>query len=107
MMAVYVDNPIWPFRGMMMCHMVADTPDELHEMADRIGMHRKWFQSIAKARRPHYGLPEPRRALALQFGAIEVDAFRLVEICRGILANDGPWRADPECLIQKAKLGVS
>ena len=31
---VYVDNPIWPYRGMLMCHMIADTPEELHAMAD-------------------------------------------------------------------------
>jgi hypothetical protein len=99
--SVYVDQPIWPFRGMMMCHLVADTPEELHAMADKIGMQRKWFQSFAKARRPHYDISEPKRKLAVQFGAIEVDAPRLVEICRRILVNDVPWRDDPEYLAQK------
>jgi hypothetical protein len=85
-----------------MCHMVADSPEELHAMADKIGMQRKWFQSFARARRPHYDISELERKLAVQFGAIEVDAARLVEICRGVLANDALWRADPEYLAQKA-----
>jgi hypothetical protein len=37
-MAVYVDDPIWPFGNMMMCHMVADTHDELVAMARTIGV---------------------------------------------------------------------
>ena len=48
-MSVYVDDPIWPFRGMMMCHMIADTPDELHAMADKIGMQRKHRLGIDRA----------------------------------------------------------
>ena len=32
-MAVYVDDMKWPFKGMMMCHMLADTSEELHAMA--------------------------------------------------------------------------
>jgi Protein of unknown function (DUF4031) len=100
-LSVYVDNPIWPYRGMLMCHMVADTPEELHAMADRIGMQRKWFQSFAKAKRPHYDISEPKRKLAVRFGAIEVDAGHLVEICRRNLENDTAWRADPEYIAQK------
>jgi Protein of unknown function (DUF4031) len=101
-MSVYVDNPAWPFRGMLMCHMVADTPEELHAMADKIGMQRKWFQSFAKAKRPHYDISEPKRSLAIKHGAIEVDSERLIEICRRILADDSAWRNDPEYLDQKA-----
>jgi hypothetical protein len=99
-LSVYVDSPIWPYRGMLMCQ-VADTPEELHAMADRIGMQRKWFQSFVKAKRPHYDISEPKRKLAVLFGAIEVEAGRLVEICRSNLANDAAWRADPEYLTQK------
>jgi hypothetical protein len=80
--------------------MVADTPEELHVMADKIGMQRKWCQSFAKAKRPHYDVSEPKRRLAVQYGAIEVDSNSLVEICRRILGNDDPWRADPEYLAQ-------
>jgi hypothetical protein len=37
---------------MMICRIIADSPEELHAMADKIGMQRKWFQSYTKAKRP-------------------------------------------------------
>lgn len=43
-MAVYVDEAIWPFGRMMMCHMIADTREELFAMVDTIGVQRKWIQ---------------------------------------------------------------
>jgi hypothetical protein len=63
---VYVDDMRAPFRGMLMCHMLADTDDELHDMASLIGMRREWFQG------DHYDVPLPRRALAVRLGAVEV-----------------------------------
>ena len=55
-----------------MCHMTADTLDELHGMADKIGMERRWFQAPPKASHPHYDIPESKRAKALALGAQEV-----------------------------------
>lgn len=71
-MAVYVDTARHPFRGYIMCHMIADTLRELHGMADLIGMERRWFQAPPKASHPHYDIPEDRRAHALSLGAYEV-----------------------------------
>jgi hypothetical protein len=54
-------------------HLVADTDEELHEFASRMGMRREWFQD--KPGRPHhahYDLPERARAEALANGAVEV-----------------------------------
>ena len=42
-MAVYVDSANIPYRNMVMCHLIADTLPELHEMAFKIGMKREWF----------------------------------------------------------------
>lgn len=90
-MTVYVDDPIWPFRGMVMCHMVADSLDELHELAAQIGMKREWFQDLPKASHPHYDLNEERRALALELGAVYVPAEVLARaiIARRKNGNEG------------------
>lgn len=76
-MACYVDAAVWPFGRMMMCHLLADTADELHDMAGRIGVRRKWFQG---ERYPHYDICKSKRVLAVTLGAIEIDRRRFVEI---------------------------
>ena len=43
-MSVYVDDMEAAFGRMKMCHMIADTPQELLAMVDRIGVQRKWIQ---------------------------------------------------------------
>lgn len=69
-MAVYVDDmfkyPLGQFRGMKMSHMMADTDEELHAMADVIGLQRKWFQG------DHYDVSMTLRARAIKHGAKEV-----------------------------------
>lgn len=75
---VYVDAPVWPFRGMMMCHMFADRVDDLHAMADRIGVQRRWFQN--KPGFPHYDICKSKRVLAVALGAVEVDRRQFVAI---------------------------
>lgn len=71
-MSVYVDTARHPFRGYIMCHMTADTLAELHDMADEIGMERRWFQAPPTASHPHYDIPEHKRVKALALGAHEV-----------------------------------
>ena len=78
-MAVYVDQARIPYRGMVMSHMVADTLDELHAMASRVGMKREWFQPRSF---PHYDLPEPRRAHAVELGAVEIGQRELGRFMR-------------------------
>lgn len=58
-------------HGHLWSHLFADTLEELHAMADRIGMRRAWFQD--HGRLPHYDLVPPRRAAAVAAGAIELD----------------------------------
>lgn len=50
-------------------HLTADTLEELHAFAERIGMRRAWFQDH---RVPHYDLTTSRHAAALRAGAILV-----------------------------------
>ena len=68
-MTVYVDDMFAPFGRMQMCHMMADTVEELHVMADRIGMKREWFQPVS---RPHYDVSISKRQKAISFGAKEL-----------------------------------
>lgn len=83
-MAVYVDKGRAKYRGMRMCHMIADTADELHAMADAIGIKRKWFQSPPRASFPHYDISSGKRALAIKAGAIEMDRREFVYAMRAI-----------------------
>ena len=69
-MTVYVDDMRAPFGRMIMCHMMADTLDELHAMADRIGVARKWLQAVRSG--VHYDIALSKRALAVEAGAIEI-----------------------------------
>jgi hypothetical protein len=84
-MAVYVDMQRNPFRGMLMCHMLADTESELHAMAARIGARREWYQKDAST--PHYDIPVFRRADAIRYGAVEIGRRETVTIIRRIRAN--------------------
>ncbi len=74
-MAVYVDDVRHRFGRMIMCHMWADTADELHAMADRIGMARRWFQTPPKASWDHYDASLGMKAKALAAGAILTDRY--------------------------------
>lgn len=65
-MTVYVDNMRAPYGRMIMCHMIADTDKELHRMADKIGVKRKWHQG------DHYDICLAKRKLAVELGAKEI-----------------------------------
>lgn len=77
-MPVYVDNARHPFGRMLMCHMIADTRDELHGMAAQIGVARRHFQD--KGAHAHYDICQSKRAAAVQAGAVEVTSRELVRI---------------------------
>jgi len=74
-MTVYVDDIRLPYGRMVMCHMFADTLDELHAMADAIGIQRKWFQQPPKASWEHYDISLGKKELALAKGAILTDRY--------------------------------
>lgn len=71
-MTVYVDDMRARLGRMVMCHMLADTDDELHAMAARIGVARRWWQSPQKTSGSHYDIALSKRALAVEYGAVEI-----------------------------------
>jgi len=50
----------------VMSHMIADTEEELHAMAKRIGVACRWYQ------KDHYDITQSCKKLALQYGAIQI-----------------------------------
>ncbi len=80
-MTVYVDNMRAKFRGMVMCHMLADSTEELLAMADRIGVDRKHLQD-AGTYREHFDICLTKRAAALEAGATEASMSDLGRIIR-------------------------
>ncbi|EKJ8514540.1 TPA: DUF4031 domain-containing protein [Pseudomonas aeruginosa] len=78
-MAVYVDSEEILWRGKLWCHLVADTLDELHEFAARLGLRRSWFQC---RNYPHYDVTVSVRMRALKMGAIDADRDTIVDRCK-------------------------
>lgn len=101
-MSVYVDRAKNAFGRLVMCHMIADTPEELHAMADRIGVARRWFQAPPKASFWHYDIAQSKRALAIASGAIECERTAFVEHLRRIRASGvfGAFAVCPKCELQ-------
>jgi hypothetical protein len=74
-MGVYVDNMLRPARvGRIQSrwsHLIADTPEELRAFAARLGMRPEWVQYPGHPRE-HYDLTEPKRAKAIELGAVQI-----------------------------------
>jgi hypothetical protein len=71
-MGVYVDDMNAPFGRMLMCHMIADTTEELLAMADRIGVARRWIQEPG-TKREHFDIALTKKKLAIDAGAVEIE----------------------------------
>lgn len=81
-MSVYVDGAAHAYGRMVMCHMIADTRDELLAMADAIGVQRKWLQNAGEPSE-HFDVCKSKRAVAVQLGAVEITGRQLAFIVRG------------------------
>lgn len=106
-MSVYVDalqrlgyvgrlGPLW-------CHLIADTEDELHAFAQRIGMKRSWFQGPPK-HDAHYDLVPSRRKLAVIGGAVELGRRDFVYKLREIRASAGGVSPTPS--VDDVRIGL-
>jgi hypothetical protein len=68
-------------------HLTADTQEELHEFAARLGLRREWFQpGRPTGGRPspfwHYDLTSGKRAQALAMAAVSMPSRELARYCR-------------------------
>lgn len=90
-MSTYVDDMRAPYGRMVMCHMLADSTEELLAMADRIGVAQRWIQKQGTPLE-HFDISLGKRALALKHGAVEIsrrEAGRLtLARARGTLTDD-------------------
>ncbi|MBV7408712.1 DUF4031 domain-containing protein [Maritimibacter sp. DP1N21-5] len=87
-MTVYVDTMRASFGRMKMCHMIADSTEELIAMADLIGVDRKWIQN-AGTPREHFDIALSKRKQAVALGAVEVSMMELGRILRARRAQGG------------------
>lgn len=79
-MTVYVDEVRVYAPSRIRCfqngsaHLTADTLDELHAFAGKLGLRRAWFQASPPASVPHYDLSPGRWNDAITQGAVLVPA---------------------------------
>ena len=85
-MSVYVDNPIYNYGRMKMCHLIADTHEELLNMVDLIGVDRKWIQYPGEDKE-HFDICKSKRLLAIQNGAIPIASKELIKLIQAKRAN--------------------
>lgn len=96
-MTIYVDDVRHQFGRMVMCHMWADSLEELLAMADAIGVARRWLQQPPKASWTHFDIALSKKAAAIARGAVLTDKYGPSEHTARLLIQTG----DPE----KVRLG--
>ncbi|QDH71658.1 DUF4031 domain-containing protein [Marilutibacter alkalisoli] len=82
-MSVYVDDAVTLWRGRRWAHLMADTLDELHAFAERLGIPRRAFQN--KTSGAHYDVPAELRERALELGAVAISRHRDREQVRAVI----------------------
>ena len=74
-MAVYVDDMQRPAKvgrfNAVWSHLLADTDDELHAFAARLGLKRAWHQHPGTPL-SHYDVTESKRRQAIRLGAVQI-----------------------------------
>jgi hypothetical protein len=70
-------------HGNQWCHLFTDSEDltELHELADKIGLKRPYFQNPNRKsyKFPHYDLTPAKRDLAISNGAVEIELREFIK----------------------------
>jgi hypothetical protein len=79
-MAVYVDDSSIRWRGREWSHLLADTSEELHAFATRLGLERAWFhRNPARPWKDHYDIPAAKRQVAILRGATPITGREAAE----------------------------
>ncbi len=68
-----------PYRGMIMCHMLADSTEELQQMAHDIGVSKVHIQK-AGTPREHFDVCLTMKRKALRLGAQQITARQVVTL---------------------------
>ena len=82
-----------PGRKYVLCHMIADSAEELHQMATLIGVDRKWYQG------DHYDIAITKKKLAIKNGAREITRRELGAMA--MLMRCGQPMGSPETAIAR------
>jgi hypothetical protein len=96
-MTVYVDDVRHRYGNMIMCHLWADTIDELLAMVDKIGVQRKWLQSPPKASWVHFDIALSKKAIAIANGAVLTDKYGPVEHVAKLAGNQARLDQIAQC----------
>ncbi|HEY3482236.1 MAG TPA: DUF4031 domain-containing protein [Streptomyces sp.] len=111
-MTVYVDNFGTPARvgglNARWSHLIADSREELHAFAERLGLKRAWFQDPVVNGKPrprpgsrgaenwHYDVTESKRRLALKLGAQPIEWRDLPAVIEARVARAAEGRDNEE-----------
>ena len=79
-MTVYVDNQRIRYGWMRMSHLLADTSEELREMACALDL-RPYIQHSGTWKE-HLDVSQGKRALAIRLGAVPVTVREIVAVAR-------------------------
>lgn len=84
-MSVYVDDAVHLWRGQRWAHLMADRLEELHAMAQRLGIPRRAFQN--KTSGAHYDVTAELREDAIRLGAIAISRHVDRTLVKAVIAR--------------------
>jgi hypothetical protein len=82
-MTVYVDDAVNLWRGERWAHLLADSLDELHAFAARLGLPRRAFQD--KTSGAHYDITPALRERAIRLGAVAISRHGDRDLLRAVI----------------------
>lgn len=85
LVTVYVDDAVTLWRGQRWAHLMADTLEELHAMAARLGIPRHAFQDRPSG--AHYDVNTVLRQRALALGATAISRHTDRDLVRAVIRN--------------------